>query len=42
MLDHLEPPFRLIDEHLYGAGLCPSETLALRAEDIDLERHQGV
>ncbi len=40
LLDRLEPPFRLIAELLYGAGLRIGECVALRVKDIDLERHQ--
>ena len=40
LLDRLEPPFRLIVELLYGAGLRLGESVALRVKDIDLERHQ--
>lgn len=40
LLDQLLPPFRLIAELLYGAGLRLSEALSLRVKDVDLERHQ--
>jgi integron integrase len=39
LLEHLEPPFRLIAEILYGSGLRLLECLALRVKDIDLDRH---
>jgi integron integrase len=40
LLDHLEPPIRLIAEILYGSGLRLHECLAIRVKDVDLERHQ--
>ena len=40
LLDRLEPPFRLLAELLYGSGLRLLEALAIRLEDVDLERHQ--
>ena len=40
LLDHLEPPFRLIGEILYGSGLRLLESLSLRVKDVDLDRHQ--
>ncbi len=40
LLDHLEPPFRLLAEILYGSGLRLLEALAIRIKDVDLERHQ--
>ncbi|MBI5517106.1 MAG: integron integrase [Deltaproteobacteria bacterium] len=40
LLDHLQPPFRLIAELLYGAGLRLLEAVSLRVKDIDLDRHQ--
>jgi integron integrase len=40
LLDHLEPPFRLIAEILYGSGLRLMEALSLRVKDVDLERRQ--
>ncbi len=35
LLDHLEPPFRLIGELLYGSGLRLLECLSIRVEDVD-------
>ncbi len=40
LLDHLEPPFRLIGEILYGSGLRLMEALAIRIKDVDRERRQ--
>ena len=40
LLDHLEPPVRLIGEILYGSGLRLMECLALRIKDVDLDRRQ--
>ena len=39
LLDHLEPPLRLLGEILYGSGLRLLEALAIRIKDVDLERH---
>src|SRR5581483_11550078 len=40
VLDELRPPLRLAGELLYGSGLRLNECLALRVEDVDLERRQ--
>jgi integron integrase len=40
LLDHLESPFRLIGEILYGSGLRLLECLAIRIKDVDVERRQ--
>lgn len=40
LLDALQPPFRLMGELLYGAGLRVGEVIALRVKDVDLERRQ--
>ena len=40
LLDQLHPPFRLLGELLYGAGLRVNEALALRIKVVDLKRHQ--
>ncbi len=41
LLDHLEAPFRLIGELLYGAGLRVGEVTALRVKVIVLDRRHG-
>jgi integron integrase len=40
VLEHLEPPFRLMGEILYGSGLRLSECLSLRVKDVDIDRQQ--
>ena len=40
LLAHLEPPFRLIGDILYGSGLRLLECLAIRVKDVDLDRRQ--
>ncbi len=40
LLQHLEPPFRVIGELLYGAGLRLMEALSIRVKDVDFERRQ--
>jgi integron integrase len=40
LLDHLEHPFRLVGEILYGSGLRLLECLAIRIKDVDIERRQ--
>jgi integron integrase len=40
LLEHLEPPFRVIAELLYGSGLRLMESVSIRVKDVDLERHQ--
>ncbi len=40
LLDQLEPPFRLMGDMFYGAGLRLMECVSLRVKDVDLERHQ--
>ena len=42
LLEHLEPPFRVIAELLYGSGLRLMESVSIRVKDVDLERHQIV
>jgi integron integrase len=40
LLEHLDPPLRLIAELLYGSGLRLMEALSLRVKDVDLDRRQ--
>jgi len=42
LLVHLEPPYWLIGNLLYGAGLRLSEALRLRIQDIEFGRRQIV
>jgi integron integrase len=40
LLEHLVPPWQLMAQLLYGAGLRLMECVTLRIKDVDCERHQ--
>lgn len=42
ILAHLEPPYRLCIELMYGSGLRVSECASLRVKDVDLDRRELV